>query len=102
MTIRSLPEAEADIETAAEWYEQQRAGLGDDFLAAVRDGFDTIERSPQAFTRATPPLPGREVRRLVLSRFSYSIFYEVRPGEIVVLAVVHQRRRPGIWQTRQP
>src|SRR5262245_53606089 len=69
--------------------------LGDDFLGAVADGLQRIERTPEGFSLATPALPGREVRRHVLARLPYSVFYEVCPDEVVVLAVVHGRRRPG-------
>jgi plasmid stabilization system protein ParE len=102
MALRILQEAEDDVAGAAQWHERQRPGLGDDFLAAVADGLEAIERTPQGFSLATPALPGREVRRHVLSRFPYSVFYEVCPDEVVVLAVVHAKRRPGLWQARQP
>jgi plasmid stabilization system protein ParE len=102
MALRILREAEDDVAGAAQWYEQQRSGLGDDFLAAVADGFRAIERTPQGFSRATPALPDREVRRHVLARFPYSVFYEVCPDEVVVLAVAHAKRRPGLWHPRQP
>src|SRR5262249_39500874 len=102
MALRILREAEDEVEAAAAWYERQRAGLGDDFLAAVADGMRDIERLPQGVSPATPAVPGREGRRHVLARFPYSVFYEVLTAEVVVLAVVHAKRRPGLWQARLP
>lgn len=40
------------------------------------------------------------VRLLPLRRFPYSIVYYLRDSDIRVLAVAHQRRRPGFWQGR--
>jgi toxin ParE1/3/4 len=36
-------------------------------------------------------------RRLPLRRFPYSIVYYVRESEVRVLAIAHQRRKPGFW-----
>lgn len=40
------------------------------------------------------------IRRLPLRRFPYSIIYYVRDSDIRILAVAHQRRRPGFWKGR--
>ena len=40
------------------------------------------------------------VRYYILRRFPYTIHYEVAGTEVIVLAVAHQRRRPGYWQDR--
>jgi hypothetical protein len=77
MTFRIHAEAEADIQSAVDWDEEQWEGLGDEFLDTNEEAFVAIERSPQ------------------------SVFYEVSGEDIVVLAVSHQRRRPGEYQTRR-
>jgi hypothetical protein len=38
-----------DLAVAYGWYEEQRAGLGEEFLAAVDTTFDAIERVPEVF-----------------------------------------------------
>ena len=40
------------------------------------------------------------IRRLPLRRFPYSIVYYPRESEVRILAVAHQRRRPGFWRGR--
>ena len=65
------PAAAADIEEAYEWYERQRPGLGEEFLAALRSTLDRVVAQPEAFTvihRATR-------RALVPQRFPYALFY---------------------------
>lgn len=39
-------------------------------------------------------------RRLPLRRFPYSIIYYLSESEVRILAVAHQRRRPGFWKGR--
>lgn len=102
MPLRVLAEAAEDIQEAADWYEGRRAGLGDDFLDAIQAAFVAVERTPSGFSAATPAIAGREVRRFVVTRFPYAVFYEVLPDETVVLAVTHHRRKPGGWHSRQP
>lgn len=74
------------------WYSGQRNGLGEEFLAAVNAAFDTIERFPDIFAR----IHG-EVRRAVVSRFPYAIFYRIEIKRIVVLTVLHTARDPKVW-----
>src|SRR4051812_40604035 len=50
---RTLPEAEEEIRVAAQWYEDQQAGLGEQFLEAIVDGLLAIERHPRRFARYT-------------------------------------------------
>ena len=40
------------------------------------------------------------IRRLPLRRFPYSIVYYLRDSEVRILAIAHQRRRPGFWRGR--
>ena len=48
-SLRLRPEAEADLDGAFTWYEEQRAGLGRDFLLAVEAALARIERNPESF-----------------------------------------------------
>jgi hypothetical protein len=40
------------------------------------------------------------VRRAVVSRFPYLIFYVARQTRIAVLAVLHHARNPAVWPKR--
>lgn len=101
MRVRLLEEAETEAQEAARWYEERQAGLGQQFLDALTHALEIIERQPQAFSRVSTNDANREVRRCVLQRFPYLIFYEVRAEEALVLAVAHARRRPNYWQHRR-
>jgi plasmid stabilization system protein ParE len=74
------------------WYEDQRAGLGEEFLAAIHATFDAIERIPEIFRRVHG-----EVRRANVSRFPYAVFFRIDPKSVVVLTVLHTARDPKLW-----
>jgi len=93
--ILLFPEAEADVEGAYHWYERMRDGLGADFLLCVEEALEKISRDPIAY-----PVVHKDVRRTLIRRFPYGIFYVVEEQEIVVLAVFHGRRDPKQWQSR--
>jgi toxin ParE1/3/4 len=95
LPIRLLPAAKAEFDAAADWYEQQRAGLGVDFVKAVREVLNRIA--------ANPRLHGvvyQDVRKAVVKRFPYVVLYREEPGEVIVISVFHSSRDPSIWQSR--
>ncbi len=93
MIIR--PEAEADLADARAYYESRRAGLGDEFLRAVRAALVRIESTPELHA-----VVHRDVRRTLIRRFPFAVYYRIHLGEPVVLAVVHGSRDPGRWKSR--
>ena len=89
------PEARAEFDDAFDWYEQQRPGLGVDFVGQVQEVLDRISATPELYAQIF-----QDVRRAVVRRFPYSVLYKVEPQQVVVLAVFHSRRDPKIWQAR--
>lgn len=89
------PEAEADLAEAKRWYEQRREGLGADFLLCVEEALQRMGRHPELY-----PVVYKDVRRAVIRRFPYGIFYRLMGEEIVVIGVLHGRRDPSRWQSR--
>ncbi len=91
--------AVAELDGAAEWYDARETGLGLAFLDAVVAGIDTIVARPTAWQRDCV-VAGREVRRFVLARFPFAIYF-YREGETVfIVAVAHSKRLPGAWRPR--
>lgn len=90
--VRFKPDAELDLESAFRWYEDQRSGLGSEFLGAVDSAVALIVSNPEAC-----PVVRVRVRRAVLRRFPYLLFYVIEPEEIVVLACMHASRDPERW-----
>lgn len=99
--VRLVPEARAEILGTATWYERQRSGLGDDFMAAVDEALARIGRlGPDC--RPVVGLPSElGARRVMVRRFPYLVVFVEMPRAIRVLAVSHARRRPGYWERRR-
>jgi plasmid stabilization system protein ParE len=102
LSLRVHFEAEAEVEylQALRWYERQRDGLGVEFLDEVDATIRRVLEAP--FSGATVPrLPADpSVRRLATRRFPYHVVYLIADEELRILAVAHDRRRPGFWNAR--
>jgi toxin ParE1/3/4 len=92
------PEAEAELRAAILYYENQRSGLGADFQAEVEEGVRKIQQTPQAFSLHND----QGLRKFLVRRFPYSIFYLELDDSIWIAAVAHQKRKPGYWASRTP
>ena len=90
------PEAQTDIREAARWYEDREAGLGLRFIREIRTSLEHISQSPLRF-----PIVEEEVRRALLHKFPYSIYFASESEAIAIIAVLHQHRRPDAWKPRR-
>jgi toxin ParE1/3/4 len=81
-----------EIGEAYEWYEAQSQGLGSEFEAAFELQMKRLEQVPLLYPEI---MPG--VRRTLLPRFPYGVFYVVRNDLVHVLAVIHNVRNPKRW-----
>jgi len=89
------PEAEREIQEAFDWYEERNEGLGAEFLRAADACLSGVQRNPEAYQ-----VVHDDVRRSLLRRFPYALFYLVRGDTIIVLACFHIKRSPADWQRR--
>jgi len=90
------PAAESELSEAYRWYETQRQGLGSEFLLSAEAALTLIERDPELH-----PLIHKEIRRALIRRFPFGVFYIVEGDSVHVLAVFHGRRDPKQWQGRE-
>jgi plasmid stabilization system protein ParE len=93
LVIRRL--AERDLKQATRWYDKQRQGLGDDLMDEVVETIDKILDRPLSF-----PVVYRDIRRALLDRFPYGVYFRMRGDTIVITAVHHGSRDPSRWQNR--
>jgi len=91
-SVRFKSAADRDVESAFVWYEERSPGLGNEFLEEVDDAVTRIADNPHAYQIVR----GR-IRRAVVHRFPYLMFYVIDPHEIVVLALMHASRDPESW-----
>ncbi len=81
---------------AARFYEQRRRGLGFRFIRALEEISNQIGQLPDAGS----PL-GRNDRKRAVAGFPYNVVYRVEQERVLVLAIMHQRRKPGYWKWRR-
>ena len=84
--------AALEIGEAYEWYQEQHPGIGFEFLEALDVQFQAISQSPQLYAQTQ-----RGVRRALLRRFPYGVFYASKGEIISVLALLRTSRSPRRW-----
>jgi toxin ParE1/3/4 len=89
--------AREELDNSIFYYEKQKTGLGLDFLSEIEQALDTIQRNPSlgGIYKATG------LRRYVVQRFPFIIFYTEFDEFIWVVAIAHGKRRPNYWRERQ-
>jgi len=80
---------------AAAYYETSVPELGTDFISTIEIAVLDLSDDPEKW-----PMIGKEIRRRILPRFPYSILYKIDPEEIIIVAIMHQKRRPNYWINR--
>ena len=95
MLVRFHPAARAELLEARLWYEERSPLAGAAFAHEINVVVSLIAKAPMQF-----PLAEHGTRRTSLQRFPYNVFYRVGAEETVVVAVAHQKRRPGYWKGR--
>jgi plasmid stabilization system protein ParE len=95
--IAFAPEVQQDVREAYDWYEERRAGLGEEFLSCVEACLERICRSPEihAFVH-------ENYRRALVRRFPYAVFYEFEGNLVTVYCVFHTSCDPAKWRSRLP
>ena len=95
MRLEFHPDAEMELGEAAAYYEERVTGLGERFGREVEHFTALLLDHPDIGAEIEPGL-----RRFVLDRFPYALIDCVAGDVLYVLAVAHQRRRPGYWRER--
>jgi plasmid stabilization system protein ParE len=105
--LRYLKEARQDVIEAAGWYETKYPGMGEQFQDVVEAAASSLLEHPTRWAH-WPDTPSElNIRRLLLRQpkrkgwaWPYKIAYRVLPEEVVIVAVVHEKRRPNYWLDR--
>jgi toxin ParE1/3/4 len=88
-------EAEKEVDEAFGYYDAQRPGLGPEFLAEVQRVFDRIAVTPLLYAAVLA-----DVRKAVVRRFPYCVYYRAHQDRVEVLAVFHTSRDSTEWRRR--
>ena len=87
--------ANSDVDAAYKWYENRQQGLGAAFRSSIDAAVELIAANPLA-----SPVVRRNIRRVLLTRFPYALFYRVVGEEVVVEACIHAKQHPRAWRSR--
>src|SRR5690606_35338860 len=97
MRIEVDEAAMAEFRDATGWYvENYGAWPARRFVAEVRRVMAGVVENPRMWPEYEPG-----IRRALLTKFPYSLFYEIDEDRIRVFAIAHQRREPGYWHGRR-
>ena len=94
------PEAREEVVEAARYYEEQRSGLGDEFLEAFERMLLDADAAPERAARHPEAPRELGLRRLRMSRFPYVVVFFDEPSGHRIVAVAHVRREPMYWLSR--
>jgi toxin ParE1/3/4 len=95
MRITYHPDAEEELFEAAQFYEGRVRGLGVRFLQEFDTAITRIAEGPVRW-----PIVEEDLRRYVMRRFPYGIYYRMEGGELYILVVKHHSRHPDYWKYR--
>jgi len=95
--IALTSDAQLELRAAANWYAGQESGLGEDFMAEVDRLFALLVEGAHRYPVWRRDRP---YRKALLHRFPYVIFFVDEPDQVRILAIAHQKRKPGYWLRR--
>jgi toxin ParE1/3/4 len=69
--------------------------LGERFESDIRYATDLLLDQPEI-----GPLVDPNLRKFILTRFPFTLYYSITADVLRIEAVAHQSRRPGYWKSR--
>ena len=91
------PKASEEYLEACRYYAEIEGKLGLAFVRCFEDAVDEIVTNPTSWTEIE-----EDVRRHLLKRFPYGLYYTIEKDFILIVSLMHMKRRPGFWRDRLP
>jgi len=95
MIIRFRPESAEEFNLAVLYYNNERPGLGFELAAEVRNTLNRIIKFPDSWPFISP-----NIRKSIVNRFPFAVLYHRGDNQILIIAIMHMRRKPGYWKQR--
>jgi toxin ParE1/3/4 len=93
--VQFHPAAREEFREAVRWYRARSDIASAEFRMAVTNAVREIAKKPHRWPKY---LHG--TRRFILGRFPLSVVYLDDSDSVIIVAIVHSKRRPGYWRTR--
>ena len=94
-SLKILTEASIDIKEITTWYKNISSTLASRFVSQLYDGFAKIIENPNVWFNLT-----KTIKRYRLPGFPYLILFFKEEDNIVVFAVIHEKRNPKNWRNK--
>ena len=95
MKVFFFEDAKIEYEEAIAYYDRQRLDLGKEFSEEIEKTIERISTDPTSWEKVT-----KTIHRCRTRKYPYGLLYEVQGEKIVIVAVMHLRRKPGYWKDR--
>ena len=89
------PEALEEYLGAVSYYADVSPRLAESFINAFESGIEEILTYPGAWQ-----IVGQDVRRYLIKRFPFGIYYCIEGDRVMIYAVMHMSRDPQYWKDR--
>jgi hypothetical protein len=93
--VRIRSEAELDLQDAYSYFEQCKVGLGTEFMECVENALAKVSANDEHY-----PIVHQSIRRILVRRFPFAVFFKKVDNIILVFAVLHCAREPRAWRAR--
>jgi toxin ParE1/3/4 len=94
-SVEISDEAEVDLENSYQYYAEESQNLAESFFKQISSGLEVVKKNPGSF-----PFAYKDVRKFVVKKFPFVIYYQLNESVIRVIAIFHTSRNPEIWNER--
>jgi plasmid stabilization system protein ParE len=95
-TIHFHPDALKEVEIAQAWYSDRSIIAAYAFVSELTHAISQVKQAPGMWPKFT-----NDTRRYVFPRFPFYLVYRMQPDNLIeVIAVMHQKKKPGYWDSR--
>ena len=88
-------DARAEYIESYVWYHERGPHIAEAFEREVEHAIAALYEFPDRW-----PVYIGKWRRILLRRFPFGIVYGVMGNQIVIVAIMHTKRKPGYWKDR--
>jgi len=90
------PKSEDELNDSIDYYEKIQSGLGFEFADEIYSTIDRIISFPESWQKIDD-----KIRRCLVNRFPFAVIYYQKEKQIIILAIMHLKRKPNYWKNRK-